>query len=63
MPDLPSVSYASLQDALQSAVSAHQAVSEGIGTHAQREAARKDKRRRELEAQNRLEGKGGISGR
>jgi hypothetical protein len=60
MADLPPTEYQDMQVALRSVISAHQAVSQGIATHAEKERLARDQRRAELEAQRKLQA--GTSG-
>lgn len=52
--NIPQTTYTDLGKIAQDLVSAHAAVSEGIATHAQKQAAAKDAKRRQAEAERKL---------
>lgn len=54
MADIPQPTWNDMTKALDAVISAHAAVAAGIATHAQKEVAARDERRRALEAQRRL---------
>lgn len=55
MAGIPQVKYTDLAKLAGDVVEAHTAVAEGIATHAQKQAAAKDERRREAEANRKLQ--------
>lgn len=55
MADIPEPEHVVLAGHLSAVATAHQAVAEGIATHAQKEAVARDKRRREAEAERKLQ--------
>lgn len=57
MSDMPPVSYIPLQATLQEVLTAHEAIRQGVATHAEKETARRLAKRHELAAENRLAGK------
>lgn len=55
MTDIPEPEHIVLSGHLVNVVSAHEAVAAGIATHAQKETAARDQRRREAEAMRKLQ--------
>lgn len=56
MADTTRIHHTRLMEALGKVVSAHQAVHQGIATHAQEHAADREKHLQQLDAENRLNG-------
>lgn len=55
MTDIPEPEHVVLASHLTPVLTAHEAVAKGIATHAQKETARRDERRREAEAMRKLQ--------